>query len=96
MDCLLLPQARNKWPAVVSSYVLASQEGLVHGGGQMCLTCWYRMKNYLQYVRNFVFDRAVIQEAKSMFKIHLICCYSFSESETTFCSDTAPWRWAGL
>jgi len=47
---------------------------VVHGVGQMCLKCWYRMKNRLQYVRNFVFDRAVIQEANSVIKMHLICC----------------------
>jgi hypothetical protein len=48
---------------------------VVHGVGQMCLKCWYRMKSRLQYARNFVFGRAVIQEANS--RIHSICCYSF-------------------
>jgi hypothetical protein len=50
---------------------------VVHGVGQMCVKCWYRMKNRRQYVSNFVFDRSVIQEANSMIRIHLICCYSF-------------------
>jgi hypothetical protein len=32
--------------------------------------------------RELRFDHAVIQEANSMIRIHLICCYSFFESVT--------------